>query len=36
MTKEDNEDFFETLKEWGVKDNEGIKGTVYDIDRRDR
>ena len=31
-----NDAFFETLERWGVKDKERIKGSVIDVDRRDR
>ena len=34
LQKEDNDLFFETLKEWGIEDNSIIKGTVFDVERR--
>ena len=34
FAKEDNDKFFEKLKEWNVPDRSRIKGTVYDVERR--
>lgn len=36
LPTEENDSFFETLRALGVKEGESIKGTVYDVDRRDR
>ncbi len=36
LSKEDNAEFFQTLKDWDVKDNELIRGIVFDTERMDK